>query len=109
MEIIMDKADKQFVSAIADFRGEPIKTIKESITIKDAMDRLKIAMIEEPDYAHTWHCNIAMACYDAMPIAKTNKQNRIDHEIANESATAFMKMCFDAETSNDMLSEDKNK
>ena len=95
----MTNQDEQFVSAIADFRSEAIKRI----TIKDAMDRLKQAMIEEPDYAYAWHANIAMACYDALPIAKTNKQNRLDHKIANESATTFMKRCFDVETSKDML------
>lgn len=80
----------------------------ERITIKDAMNRLKQAMIEEPDYAYGWHSNIAMACYDTLPIAKTNEHNRLDFKIANESATAFMKMCFDVETSKDMLLKDED-
>lgn len=41
----MTKEDEKFVSAIADFRHKPI----QYITIKDAMNRLKQAMIEEPD------------------------------------------------------------
>lgn len=81
----------------------------QSITIKDAMERLKQAMIEEPYYAHAWNRNIAQACYESMPIAKTNEQNRLDHKIANESATTFMKRFFGVETSKDMLLKDEDK
>ena len=105
----MTKQDKQFVNAIADFRGEPI----HNITINDAMNRLKQAMIEEPYYAHAWNRNIAQACYESMDsqpwVSLTEKGISKRHKIANESATTFMKRFFDVETSKDMLLKDEDK
>ena len=99
--------DKQFVESIADFRNKQMPTLK-NITIKDAIERLKIAMIEDKQYALLWHQDIANHCYECIPIAKTNEQNRLDHKIANESATTFMKRFFDVETSKDMLLKDED-
>jgi hypothetical protein len=35
-----------------------------TMTIKEAIDTLKQAMADDPDYAYGWHCNIAMAFQD---------------------------------------------
>ena len=74
--------------------------MKNEITIEQAIKRLKQAMIEEPDYAHVWHCNIAMAFYDS----KTNGiKHDHAHRIGNDGASRFMSNCFGVVTSNDML------
>lgn len=57
--------------------------------IEEAMDTLKKAFENNPDYAHSWHCNIACMAMDA----------GATHEIANEGASRFMKLAFDVETS----------
>ena len=66
----------------------------ESVTAKWAMEVLSQRLKDDPDYAYSWHCNIAMACYDSM--------NDIDHEdrhtVSNEAASRFMKMAFDVDT-----------
>ena len=89
-----------------------IRMDNERITIKDAMNRLKQAMIEEPYYAHAWNRNIAQACYESMDsqpwVSLTEKGISKRHKIANESATTFMKRFFDVETSKDMLLKDNN-
>jgi len=69
--------------------------------IKEAMAAIKQAMIDdnpsEPgSYAHSWHCNIAMACYDAC--ASPGLPHGEGHKKANEAASRFMKLCFDVET-----------
>jgi len=71
-----------------------------SITVKEAMEVLKKAMQDDPEYAHTWHCNLAMSFSDALPETKyPNVQARL-HEIRNDGASRFMKICFDVETKN---------
>lgn len=67
------------------------------ITTKEAFAVLAEALKEDNNFAHGWHCNIAMSCYDA----------GATHKVANEGASRFMKLCFDVDTSNDMLSENK--
>ena len=61
------------------------------------METLTKAMKEDPDYAFGWHCNIAMACFDAMPESTGDEYTR-QLKVANEGATRFMKLCFDVET-----------
>lgn len=67
-----------------------------------AIDVLKAAMQSDPDYAHGWHCNIAMMCYDACR-AQDNMTTSGDHEdahiIGNDAASRFMKLLFGVETS----------
>lgn len=71
--------------------------------IAKAMAVIKQAMIDDDpekhgSYAHSWHCNIAMACYDAMHDADTAFGHNQRHKVANDAASRFMKMCFDVET-----------
>lgn len=64
---------------------------------KVAMETLKAAFKADPDYAHSWHCNLAMAFCDAMD------ENCIDENCkmvwTNAGAARFMKAAFDVKTS----------
>lgn len=71
--------------------------------IAEAMKVLKQAMIDDDpseggSYAHSWHCNIAMMCYDAIREAAEEVPHEQAHLIGNEAASRFMKLCFDVET-----------
>ena len=77
--------------------------------ISKAFKVLQRAMIEDNpsdpgSYAHAWHCNVAMMCYDAMCSKLYDHPAGFDHElmhkIANDGASRFMKICFDVETKN---------
>ena len=74
--------------------------------VKEAYETIKQAMIDdEPEkpgsYAHSWHCNIAMMCADAIHDDDTESLTWEDaHRIGNEAASRFMKLCFDVETKN---------
>ncbi len=59
---------------------------KTETAIKD----LKKAFVKDPDYAHSWHCNIACSAMDA----------GADHKIANDGASRFMRLAFDVNTKN---------
>jgi hypothetical protein len=71
------------------------------IEVAEAFEVIKQAMIddspsEQGSYAHSWHCNIAMMCHDA--ILEYDDQVDFAHEVGNNAATKFMKLCFDVET-----------
>ena len=75
--------------------------------ITKAFDVIKQAMIDDDpsvpgSYAHAWHCNIAMMCYDAMQSKLYDDPAGFDHDramlIGNDAASRFMKICFDVET-----------
>jgi len=65
---------------------------------------IKQAMIddnpsEQGSYAHSWHCNIAMMCADAIHADHKETLTSDDaHRIGNDAASRFMKLCFDVET-----------
>ena len=46
---------------------------------------LRAAFKADPDYAHTWHCNIAMLLQD----------EGVEHTKANDRVRGFMKLAFD--------------
>jgi len=84
---------------------EDIKNLEEECaglrTIAKAMDTIKAEMIkdnpsERGSYAHSWHCNIAMACHDA--ILEFDSQVDFAHEVGNDAASRFMKLCFGVDT-----------
>ena len=56
--------------------------------IEEAIGVLKTAMKKDSDYAHSWHCNIAVMAQDA----------GANYKVSNEGASRFMKLCFDVET-----------
>jgi len=88
----------------------------DKVTVKQAMDVIKQAMIDDNpskkgSYADSWHCNIAMMCYDSMFDALdiyggTKRdglgESTVSHQaalmIGNEAASRFMKLCFGVET-----------
>lgn len=53
--------------------------------IKNSILSLKEAIKNDPDYAWSWHCNLAMCAYD----------EGLDMAAANRSAMRFMKILFD--------------
>ena len=73
--------------------------------VKEAFETIKQAMIDDNpskqgSYAHSWHCNIAMMCADAI-ISAADEQDCFvfdAHKIGNDAASRFMKLCFDVET-----------
>jgi len=74
--------------------------MKNQTEITRAFNVIKQAMIDDnPEdagsYAHGWHCNIAMAVYDATP---EDFSGAAAQEIGNIAATIFMKRCFDVDT-----------
>jgi hypothetical protein len=74
--------------------------------VQKAFEVIKQAMIddnpsEQGSYAHSWHCNIAMMCYDAQMAEYSDLADSIHDEvlkISNDAAARFMKKCFDVET-----------
>ena len=74
--------------------------------IEEAMKVLTEAMqdTELGSYAHSWHCNIAMSCLDAMNETKDHvAMNSYSdyHRASNAAATRFMKLCFNVNTKNE--------
>jgi len=77
-----------------------------------AFNIIKAAMIadcpsEGGSLAHSWHCNIAMVCYDAIRSAEEkipgatadDTQAYLNaHAVGNDAASRFMKLCFGVET-----------
>ena len=66
--------------------------------VHQAFEVIKQAMIDDDpsqqgSYAHSWHCNIAMCCYDSL-----NGTHTWRHKVSNAAATRFMKLCFDVDT-----------
>jgi len=64
------------------------------ITVKQAMDTLRQALKDNPDYAHSWHCNLWAAFYDSTPTKYKHRD-----KYANNGASRFMKAAFDVEAS----------
>lgn len=56
--------------------------------IPTAFAVLKAALQSDPEYAWSWHCNVAMMFVDAGG----------DHHVGNQGAARFMKLCFDVDT-----------
>lgn len=78
------------------------------ITTEKAMNHLRKAFADDPEYAYGWHANIAMSCVDAMMTQKDRvpMDSYSDfHYAANDGASRFMKVCFDTETSLHMLED----
>ena len=58
-------------------------------SIKKAFGIFKEAFKNDPQYAWSWHCNIAMAAYD----------QGLNQKSANKAAANFMTICFGVDTS----------
>lgn len=82
---------------------------KTPTNVGQAMTVIKQEMIDDNpadpgSYAHVWHCNIAMMCYDAITkkLLDMPKGRGLDHDdihaVSNDAASRFMRLCFDVET-----------
>ena len=85
-----------------------------STEIEKAFNVIKKAMVDDGpgvpgSYAHSWHCNIAMMCYDAILDADMVDAVFKDdiHSVANDAASRFMKLCFDVETKGQACKDQK--
>lgn len=67
-----------------------------SILTRIGFALVKRAIRRDPELAWSWHSNLAMASYDAMPTELSHRLSR--HRIANEGAAAFMVRCFGVDT-----------
>jgi hypothetical protein len=77
----------------------------ESDKIKEAFEIIKQAMVDdEPEkfgsYAHSWHCNIAMTCFDVLSSFGIDPDHA--YRLGNDTASRFMKLCFGVTTKNDL-------
>lgn len=87
--------------------GRAALPVDQICTVAEAMDRLKLAMQQDPDYARTWHDNIAMAFVDGMRWTdealglSEPDQYMLNHtrRAANRAAVHLMDMAFQADTS----------
>ncbi|MCK5681184.1 hypothetical protein KAI46_10290 [bacterium] len=73
--------------------------------VSKAFDVIKEAMItDSPEdrgsLAHSWHCNIAMMCVDAIRDTEMGHNVKYEaiHDVGNDAASRFMKLCFGVET-----------
>ena len=71
--------------------------------VANAMAVLTKAMVDDGpselgSYAHSWHCNIAMAVYDNCP---SDMNSDVAHTLGNDAAAQFMKLCFGVDTTNE--------
>ena len=68
------------------FKDENDKNKTEKvISIKKAVDTLKEVMHQDPNYAWSWQCNLAMCAYD----------EGVSHAAANRAAARFISLLFD--------------
>jgi Tfp pilus assembly protein PilF len=75
--------DGQLVSLTTHFVPE------EDKSASTALKNLSHVMQKDPEYAHSWHCNIAMMAQDA----------GASHESANKRAADFMRNSFGVKNS----------
>ncbi len=55
----------------------------------EALSIIKSAMRDDPGYAWSWHCNVAVSMMD----------EGVPHAAANAAAARFMRLAFDMDTS----------
>lgn len=72
-------------------------------SITKAFKAIQQAMIDDDpskggSYAHSWHCNVAMSCYDAIRENDNNYSHEMALKIGNDAATRFMRLCFKVDT-----------
>ena len=81
-------------------------TDEEENKIAEAFEVIKQAMIgdnpsQEGSYAHAWHCNFVMACFDALSaelFCNALLSSKQKHKVANDAASRFMEITFDVKT-----------
>jgi hypothetical protein len=76
----------------------------DGLPVHSAMEVLKAAMKADPDFARTWHDNLAMAVMDS----ESRGDLQSDHEVANDAAARFMKSAFDVDTTKERAESRSN-
>jgi len=66
--------------------------------VKEAMEVIKQAMIDEDPIAEVFRLNVATMCHNAIMSDIAPGPNWA-HEVSNDAASRFMKLCFDVDTS----------
>ncbi len=69
------------------------------MSAKQAMDTLREAFKEDPEYAWAWHCNLAMSAYD----------EGLPHPAANRAAARFMSIAFNIDMTKHEFFEDTQR
>lgn len=87
-----DEEPTMFESSIVDTTS--VKTIGD-ISVGQAITTLVEAFSDDPEFAYTWHCNIAMAAFD---VIERQTGIKTSHKMSNDIATAVMKQLFNVET-----------
>ena len=125
MNVILDRKDARIgdlEQKLADSETELVNARYEHNTalteLMECEEKLKEAteipfhalaklLQNDPDYAHTWHCNIAMMCYDSIRSFDEETLHEDAHTIANDAASRFMKLCFNVVTKQPLLASDE--
>lgn len=101
--VTKEEVDKAYVDTWAAAKANYVAKANH----QEAFEVIKQAMkddnpSEAGSYAHVWHCNIAMMCYDAISEAECNIKRESDgidaHKVGNDAASRFMRLFFDVET-----------
>jgi hypothetical protein len=86
-----DSPDGKFVLASDYDAARAALAKREAVAVPDVPSALKVisdAMKADPDFAWSWHCNVAMTAQDA----------GAPHDRANVWAANFMRRAFDVDT-----------
>jgi len=94
VEQALDKKAENARELGLDYEPAPATELREQEPVPAAMKTVIQAMQQDPDYAWSWHCNIAMAFVDAGG----------DHYTGNQGAARFMKMLANVEPAHELPS-----
>ena len=74
------------------------KVVKPYDPALPAFQNLKKALQADPDYAWSWHCNIAMNLMDNLGSYNPKANNQERHRVCNEAAAKMMNYIFNIDT-----------
>jgi hypothetical protein len=72
---------------------------EKNISIAEALETLTTALQNDPEYAHTWHCNLSVCVQEAMG----DTTSRSKSVVGNLAASRIMGHVFRTQTSATML------
>jgi hypothetical protein len=90
----MPPADKALAQGWTPLYTNPPRRETEQEPVADAMKTVIKAMQDDPDYAWSWHCNVAMAFFDAGG----------DSYTANQGAARFMRLLANVDPAHELPS-----
>jgi hypothetical protein len=89
-------ADSNEADYLLEARSD-LQVTDENPDAADAYARLVKAILDDHDYAWSWHCNIAMSVNDALAAAKGHVDYTERHHTSNEAAALAMSRLFGAD------------